>query len=400
MKEKLKAWLVQPILTGISYFIPVICMGGLLQSFGTILGGAEVADAAGTLAFYLYQAGSMTMNMVVPVLSAYIAYAVCDRPGLAPGFLVGLLSVEYKIGFVGGIVGGLAVGYFCKLVKEKLPLSKDLSSLLPMLILPTLGGLFTILIMDYILGPVLGGLQSYLSTLFAEMQSGSRVLFGMVLGALMGVDLGGPVTKIGTTVVNGLVADGILGPEGAKVCIGVTATLGIGLSTIISRRKYTAAQRATGKSAIILGCCQIAEGGLPILLADPLRVWPATILGNMVTGGIAMYFNVQSPVMMGGLFAFPVMKNVWPGAVLSVAAGTLVTILVLALVRKDVSQTDAEPRAEKEKSPLAQAEQSLQPVAAGMALQQSTAAQPALNAAAVTPDWDPDDDLDIQIEYE
>ena len=400
MKEKLKAWLVQPILTGISYFIPVICMGGLLQSFGTILGGAEVADAAGTLAFYLYQAGSMTMNMVVPVLSAYIAYAVCDRPGLAPGFLVGLLSVEYKIGFVGGIVGGLAVGYFCKLVKEKLPLSKDLSSLLPMLILPTLGGLFTILIMDYILGPVLGGLQSYLSTLFAEMQSGSRVLFGMVLGALMGVDLGGPVTKIGTTVVNGLVADGILGPEGAKVCIGVTATLGIGLSTIIRRRKYTAAQRATGKSAIILGCCQIAEGGLPILLADPLRVWPATILGNMVTGGIAMYFNVQSPVMMGGLFAFPVMKNVWPGAVLSVAAGTLVTILVLALVRKDVPQTDAEPRAEKEKSPLAQAEQSLQPVAAGMALQQSTAAQPALNAAAVTPDWDPDDDLDIQIEYE
>ena len=400
MKEKLKAWLVQPILTGISYFIPVICMGGLLQSFGTILGGAEVADAAGTLAFYLYQAGSMTMNMVVPVLSAYIAYAVCDRPGLAPGFLVGLLSVEYKIGFVGGIVGGLAVGYFCKLVKEKLPLSKDLSSLLPMLILPTLGGLFTILIMDYILGPVLGGLQSYLSTLFAEMQSGSRVLFGMVLGALMGVDLGGPVTKIGTTVVNGLVADGILGPEGAKVCIGVTATLGIGLSTIISRRKYTAAQRATGKSAIILGCCQIAEGGLPILLADPLRVWPATILGNMVTGGIAMYFNVQSPVMMGGLFAFPVMKNVWPGAVLSVAAGTLVTILVLALVRKDVPQTDAEPRAEIETSPLAQAEQSLQPVAAGMALQQSTAAQPALNAAAVTPDWDPDDDLDIQIEYE
>ena len=340
MKEKLKALLVQPILTGISYFIPIICMGGLLQSFGTILGGADVAEAAGTFAFYLYQGGSLTMNLVVPVLAAYISYSVCDRPGLAPGFLVGLLSIEYKIGFVGGIVGGLAVGYFCKLIKEKLPLSKDLASLLPMLIIPTLGGLFAVLFMDYILGPVLGGLQSYLSTLFAQMQSGSRVVFGMVLGALMGVDLGGPVTKIGTTVVNGLVADGILGPEGAKVCIGVTATLGIGISTIVSRRKYTAAQRATGKSAIILGCCQIAEGGLPILLADPLRVWPATIIGNMVTGAIAMYFNVQSPVMMGGLFAFPVMKNVWPGAVLSVVAGTLTTIVILALVRKNVPESD------------------------------------------------------------
>nr|WP_276925261.1 hypothetical protein [Faecalibaculum rodentium] len=167
MKEKLKALLVQPILTGISYFIPVICMGGLLQSFGTIIGGAGVADAAGTFACYLYQGGSLTMNMVVPVLAAYISYSVCDRPGLAPGFLVGLLSIEYKIGFVGGIVGGLAVGYFCRLIKEKLPLSKDLASLLPMLIIPTLGGLFAVLFMDYVLGPVLGGLQSWLSTLFA-----------------------------------------------------------------------------------------------------------------------------------------------------------------------------------------------------------------------------------------
>ena len=387
MKEKLKALLVQPILTGISYFIPIICMGGLLQSFGTILGGADVAEAAGTFAFYLYQGGSLTMNLVGPVLAAYISYSVCDRPGLAPGFLVGLLSIEYKIGFVGGIVGGLAVGYFCKLIKEKLPLSKDLASLLPMLIIPTLGGLFAVLFMDYILGPVLGGLQSYLSTLFAQMQSGSRVVFGMVLGALMGVDLGGPVTKIGTTVVNGLVADGILGPEGAKVCIGVTATLGIGISTIVSRRKYTAAQRATGKSAIILGCCQIAEGGLPILLADPLRVWPATIIGNMVTGAIAMYFNVQSPVMMGGLFAFPVMKNVWPGAVLSVVAGTLTTIVILALVRKNVPESEASPR--KAEAAATQAKPAPAPVLT------QTAAQPAAAACAAG-----EDDLDISIEFE
>lgn len=387
MKEKLKALLVQPILTGISYFIPIICMGGLLQSFGTILGGADVAEAAGTFAFYLYQGGSLTMNLVVPVLAAYISYSVCDRPGLAPGFLVGLLSIEYKIGFVGGIVGGLAVGYFCKLIKEKLPLSKDLASLLPMLIIPTLGGLFAVLFMDYILGPVLGGLQSYLSTLFAQMQSGSRVVFGMVLGALMGVDLGGPVTKIGTTVVNGLVADGILGPEGAKVCIGVTATLGIGISTIVSRRKYTAAQRATGKSAIIVGCCQIAEGGLPILLADPLRVWPATIIGNMVTGAIAMYFNVQSPVMMGGLFAFPVMKNVWPGAVLSVVAGTLTTIVILALVRKNVPESEASPR--KAEAAATQAKPAPAPVLT------QTAAQPAAAACAAG-----EDDLDISIEFE
>lgn len=333
------------MLTGVSYMIPVICLGGILQSFGTMLGGTSVAEAQGTFAYMLYNGGTLAMSMVVPVLAAYIAYSICDRPGLAPGFLIGLLSTNYKIGFIGGIIGGYLVGYFCKFVKDKLPLSKNLQSLMPLLILPILGGLFAILIMDYVLGPILGGLQSYLIELFSTMQTGSKVLFGLVLGILMGVDLGGPITKVGTTVANGLVADGILGPEGAKVCIGIVAPLALGISsTFISRRKYTQEEQATGKSAMILGCCQVGEGGLPFLLRDPLHVMPCTIIGSAVTGALAMYFDVGSAVMMGGFFAFPVMVNALPGALISVGAGVLVTVVLLAFIKKDAAEaTKAQP---------------------------------------------------------
>lgn len=343
MSKTSKGNFTKHMLTGVSYMIPVICLGGILQSFGTMLGGSSVASAEGTFAFILYNGGTLAMSMVVPVLAAFIAFSICDRPGIAPGLLIGLLSVNYKIGFVGGIIGGYLVGYFCKFVKEKLPLNANLQSLMPLLIIPILGGLFAIFSMDYVLGPILGGLQSKMIELFSTMQTGSKVLFGLVLGVLMGVDLGGPVTKIGTTVANGLVADGVLGPEGAKVCIGMVAPLALGISSsFISKKKYTADEQATGKSAMILGCCQVGEGGLPFLLRDPLRVMPCTIIGSAVTGALAMYFDVGSSVMMGGFFAFPVMQNVFPGAFIAVGAGVIITIVLLAVLKKDVVEQEQE----------------------------------------------------------
>ncbi len=329
------------MMTGVSYMIPVICLGGLLQSFGTILGGTSVGSAEGTFAYTLYTGGSITMGMVVPILAAYIAFSICDRPGIAPGLLVGLLSVNYKIGFIGGIIGGYAVGYFCLFIKNKLKVGESLKSLMPLLILPLLGGLFAIILMNYVAGPILGGLQTKLIQLFSTMTTGSKVLFGIILGILMGIDLGGPVTKIGTTVANGLVADGVYGPEGAKVCIGIVTAVALGLSsTFFNKKKYTKAEQAAGKSAIILGCCQVAEGGLPFLLRDPLRVIPCSVIGCAITGAIAMYFDVGSSVMMGGFFAFPVMTNVFPGAFIAVGVGIAVTVGLLAIVKKDVNEEE------------------------------------------------------------
>lgn len=324
------------MMTGVSYMIPVIVMGGLLQSIGLMIGGATVAEQVDTIQYFIFTAGQTAMNLVVPVLAAYIAFSIADRPGIAPGLLVGALSVNMKIGFIGGIIGGYLVGYFVNFVKEKLKVPTPVKPLMPLLILPILGGLFAMLLMNVLIGPSLSGLQLYLIEVFRTMEVGSRFVFGALLGGLTGVDMGGPISKIGTTVANGLMADGIFGPEGAKICFAMVPPLAMGISSLISKKKYTKQEQSQSIGTVVLGLFQVSEGGLPYLLRDPLRIIPCTVIGSALTGGLAMLFNVESPVTMGGIAIFPVMTNV-PGAIISIAAGVAVTVILLQLFKKDVT---------------------------------------------------------------
>lgn len=327
------------MMTGVSYMIPVIAMGGILQSLGTMIGGTDVANATGTIGNLLFVGGQLGMTMVVPILAAFIAYSITDRPGIAPGLLVGLLANNLKIGFIGGIIGGYLVGYFCLLIKQKLKVPSFMSALMPLLIIPLLGGFFAILAMQVVLGPILSGFQSQMIELFKSMGTSSKFLFGATLGALVGIDMAGPIGKIGTTVANGLMADGIFEPEGAKVCCCMVPPIALGISALlVSKKKYNEQEKAAGSSAIMLGIFQVTEGGLPFLLSDPLRVIPCTSIGAAVAGGLAMVLGVASPVTMGGIAAMPVMTNVIPGAILSVAAGVAVTVLLLAIIKKDVNE--------------------------------------------------------------
>lgn len=325
------------MMTGVSYMIPVIAMGGILQSLGTMLGGTDVANAAGTVGNLLFTGGQSAMSLVVPILAAFIAFSITDRPGIAPGLLVGLLANEMKIGFIGGIIGGYLVGYVCLLIKSKLKVPSFMSALMPLLIIPLLGGMFAILLMKVLIGPVLGGLQAQLIDLFRSMGTGSKFLFGAILGALVGIDMAGPIGKIGTTVANGLMADGIFEPEGAKVCCCMVPPIALGISSLfVSKHKYNNQEKAAGSSAIMLGLFQVTEGGLPFLLSDPLRVIPCTAAGAAVAGGLAMVFNVASPVTMGGIAAFPVLTNLFPGALIAIGAGVFVTVSLLAVLKRDV----------------------------------------------------------------
>lgn len=196
---------------------------------------------------------------------------------------------------------------------------------------------FTFTMKDYVLiGPALAGLQLQLIEVFKAMGTSSKFLFGAILGALVGIDMAGPVGKIGTTVANGLMADGIFGPEGAKVCCCMVPPIALGISSLfVSKKKYNLQERAAGSPALMLGLFQVTEGGLPFLLSDPLRVIPCTAVGAALAGGLAMVFDVASPVTMGGIVAFPVMVNI-PGAIVAVAAGVSVTVLMLALLKRNV----------------------------------------------------------------
>lgn len=324
------------MMTGVSYMIPVIAMGGILQSVGTMLGGVDVANTEG-IANMLFVGGKLAMSLVVPILAAFIAFSITDRPGIAPGLLVGLLSNEMGIGFFGGIIGGYLVGYFCQFIKDNLKVPDFMSALMPLLVIPLLGGVFAILSMNYVFGPILGGIQAQLIELFRSLGTGQKFLFGAILGALVGTDMAGPIGKIGTTVANGLLADGIIEPQGAKVICCMVPPIALGLSSLfISPKKYSKQERGAGSSALMLGLFQVTEGGLPYLLSDPLRVIPATATGAAVAGGLAMVFNVGSPVTMGGVAAMPVMANLLPGAFVALAAGIAVTVVLLAILKIDV----------------------------------------------------------------
>lgn len=335
------AKIAKHMMTGVSYMIPVIAMGGILQAFGTMIGGSTVLDNPGTIGYVLFTGGQAAMGLVVPVLAAFIAFSICDRPGIAPGLLVGVLAVNMNIGFIGGIIGGYLVGYFCLLIKKKVKVHSAVKPLMPLLIIPLLGGLFAISLMSIIIGPPLAQLQEQLITLFRTMGTGSNFIFGSTLGALIGIDMAGPIGKIGTTVANGLLADGILGPQGAKICASMVPPLALGFSSVFfNKKKYNTQEEVAGRSALLLGLFQVTEGGLPFLLRDPLRVIPCTAIGAAVTGGLAMIFGVTSPVTMGGIVAFPVMGGIFPGGIISIVVGTAITIGLLAIIKKDVTDED------------------------------------------------------------
>ncbi|WP_269320399.1 PTS fructose transporter subunit IIC [Bacillus sp. 522_BSPC] len=328
------------MMTGVSYMIPVVAMGGLLISIGTMLGGVSVIDSPESFAGIVYFAGKTAMALVVPVLTAFIAYSIADRPGIAPGLLLGTMAVANGTGFLGGIIAGYFIGYVSLFIKKKLRVPSAMEPLVPVLIIPLLSGIIGALFMSYIIAPPISAATAAMITMFKEMGTSSKFLFGAILGALPGVDMAGPIGKIFTTVATGMMAEGIFEPNGAKVCCCMVPPLALGISsTFMSKKKYTKNEKEAGKPALILGLCQVTEGGLPFLLANPLRVFPATAIGCSVTGGIAMVFGVTAPVTMGGIFALPVMGNPI-GAVIAVTAGVIVAVALLAILRKDVEEEE------------------------------------------------------------
>lgn len=334
-KQKSKITFQKHMMTGVSYMIPVIAMGGLLQAIGTMIGGTAVAKAPNTLAGILFLAGKTEMTLVVPVLAAFIAYSIADRPGIAPGLLVGSLAVANNTGFIGGIIGGYFIGYVAKYIKDKLKVPAPVQPLMSVLIIPFIAGLIGALAMKFIIGPPLAAFTAFGIKSFKSMGVQSKFLFGAILGALVGIDMAGPIGKIGTTVANGMMADGIFEPEGAKVCCCMVPPIALGLSSVFfSKKKYSTQEKAAGKSAIALGLFQVTEGGLPFLLSDPVHVIPCTSIGAAVAGGLAMVFGVTSPVTMGGIVALPIMGHIL-GAIISVIAGVAVCVTLLAIVKKD-----------------------------------------------------------------
>ncbi|TCL76454.1 PTS system unknown substrate IIC component (Fru family) [Hydrogenispora ethanolica] len=337
------------LLTGVSYMLPVVVVGGLCMALAKILGGPLVGDQVDTIPWMINSIGAAAMTFVVPVLAAGVAYSIADRPGIAPGLFMGLIATNIKAGFLGGVLGALLVGYLLLWLKDHLKMPKSMQGLKSIMVLPLLSSLIIGLLMMGLLGKPIAIFQEAILSWMKAMQGGSRFVLGAIIGAMMGFDLGGPVNKTASLFTNALLAEKVYGPEAIKIIGGMVPPLGVALSVLLTRKKYTRAEVESAKAAFPLGLCFITEGVLPFAASDPLRVIPACTIGAAVAGGLALMWGAGSPLPHGGVFAIPFMEHPVQ-FIIALIIGSVVTAALLSLFKPEKPADADETLSEEEES--------------------------------------------------
>ena len=323
------------LLTGVSFMLPMVVAGGLLLALSYVF-GLEAARQPGTLAAALAQVGTAAFALMVPVLAGYIAFSIADRPGLTPGLVGGLLAMQLQAGFLGGIVAGLLAGYLARWLRAAIRLPANLEGLKPVLVLPLLSTLGVGLLMVYVVGAPAAWLMATLTRFLQGLSGANAVLLGALLGAMMAVDMGGPVNKAAYAFSVGLLSSHTFTPMAAVMAAGMTPPLGIALATLVARSRFTLQEREAGKAAAVLGLAFITEGAIPFAAKDPLRVIPCLTLGAALTGALSMLCGVALRAPHGGLFVLAIPGAVTPVLpyVLAILAGSAVSAAALALVKR------------------------------------------------------------------
>ncbi|WGW01511.1 PTS fructose transporter subunit IIBC [Vibrio sp. YMD68] len=331
------------LMTGVSHMLPVVVAGGLIIALSFVF-GIEAFKEEGTLAAALMTiGGGSAFALMIPVLAGFIAFSIADRPGLAPGLIGGMLASSTGAGFLGGIAAGFIAGYSAKLIADKVSLPQSMEALKPILIIPFVASLFTGLVMIYIVGGPVSGIMSAMTDFLNNMGSANAVLLGVILGAMMCFDLGGPINKAAYTFGVGLLASQTYAPMAAIMAAGMVPALGMGLATWLAKDKFEAGEREAGKASFVLGLCFISEGAIPFAAKDPMRVIPACMAGGALTGALSMLFGAQLMAPHGGLFVLLI-----PGAIspilmylVAIAAGTAVTGFGYAFLKQRESSKEA-----------------------------------------------------------
>jgi PTS system fructose-specific IIC component len=327
------------LLTGVSFMLPMVVAGGLCIALSFVF-GIKAYEQEGTLAAALMQIGGGTaFALMVPVLAGYIAYSIADRPGIAPGMIGGMLASTLGAGFIGGILAGFLAGYSAKAVIRYVKLPSSVESLKPILIIPLLASLFTGLVMIYVVGTPVAAILAGLTQFLNNMGSTNAVLLGLLLGAMMCFDMGGPVNKAAYTFGVGLLSTETYMPMAAIMAAGMVPPIGMGLATFLRRSRFAQAEREAGKASFVLGLCFISEGAIPFAAKDPLRVIPISMIGGAVTGALSMWFGVKLMAPHGGLFVLliPNAVNLALLYLLAIAAGSSITGVGYALLKRGES---------------------------------------------------------------
>ena len=331
-------------LTAISYMLPLVVASGLLIAIGNLMGGEVVTDIEKmTIPSALTSLGVFGMGLLPSFISGYIAYSIADRPGIAPGFLMGQIASFLGAGFLGGMIGGYFVGYIALAIKKYLKVPAWAQALMPMMIIPTLSAIIGGLLMYFVVGTPIVWITNGLTNFIVGLDSSAKILYGFIIGGLGCIDYGGPISKVPNLICDGLLLEGITEPEAIKVLAAMVPPLGVALSLVLSRvlkkNIYKNTEVENIKVAFPMGLCMISEGVIPIAMNDLLRTVFCTSIGCGVTGAISFSLGVGSKVPSGGIFVIPAMSNPL-GAVVALLSGTVVTAVLLVIVKKRVDPED------------------------------------------------------------
>ncbi len=375
--SRVRGWLM----TGVSYMIPFVAAGGILIALGFLLGtiamggdpntgGIRVYDSTlthalnddgslnlanlATWAYIIFWLGKAAFAFFVPVLAGFIAYAIADRPGLAPGFIAGALATGLGVdgplgtgtGFLGALAGGLLAGFVAKWISGW-SVPSWIRPLMPVVIIPLLSTIVVGLAMELVFKAPIGWLMKSMTEGLTGLGTSGLVVLGIVLGLMMAFDMGGPVNKVaytfgtaalGTAAAAGAVTDNAYTVMAIIMAAGMTPPIGLALATVLRKKLYSESELENGKAAWLLGASFITEGAIPFAAADPLRVIPSIMAGSAVTGAIVGVLGSQLHAPHGGIFVMfpPVLGSTFVDVLLylvAIAVGAVVTALLVNILK-------------------------------------------------------------------
>lgn len=348
-KESAAHKIYTQLMNGVSHMLPFVVGGGILIAIAFLIDGLNVdinalpADQRsnfGTItpiAAMFKNIGGVAFGLMLPVLAGFIGMAIGDRPALALGFVGGMLAANGKSGFLGALVAGFLAGYLIlglRKICDKLP--DAIEKLAPVLIYPVVGILIMGLAMNFVVEPIMGGINTGLNNFLSGMGDSSRVVLGLILGGMMAIDMGGPFNKAAYVFGTAAIAAGNYDIMAAVMIGGMTPPCAIALATMLFKNKFTKEERDAGPTNFIMGLAFITEGAIPFAASDPLHVLPSCIIGSALAGALSMAFHCTLMAPHGGIFVFPVVGNAVMYLV-ALVAGTVVSALLLGVLKKKVT---------------------------------------------------------------
>lgn len=351
-KEGLGRSIYKHLMNGVSHMLPFVIGGGILIALAFLFDNYEIDPANfgknTPIAAYLKTIGEQAFGMMLPVLAGYIGMSIADRPGLAVGFIGGIVAKmgctfanpaggDVNSGFLGALLAGFIGGYIViglKKLFSKIP--QALEGIKPILLYPVLGILMVSLVTT-VINPFVGAINTGLSNVLNNMGGSSRILLGMVVAGMQSTDMGGPINKASYVFGTAQLAEGNFEIMAAVMAGGMIPPLAIALCTTFFKNRFTKKERQSGLVNYILGLSFISEGAIPFAAQDPLRVIPSCVAGSAVAGALSMFFNCTLRAPHGGIFVLPVIGNPL-GYVISLLVGAVVGCIILAVLKKPINE--------------------------------------------------------------